>query len=94
MRTEPDHTGTQSRTAHYLPREVAEMLRISIDKVLLLIHSGELVAADLSSPGSSRPRYKIDPLELAIFLKQRSTRSQPKASRKRKKLDREIIKYF
>ena len=80
---------------HFLtPPEIARRLRVSVSKILAHIRSGELVAVDMANAECERPRFKVDPIELAIFLNRRSTRPAPKASRRRKKQNEEIIEYF
>jgi excisionase family DNA binding protein len=64
------------------PPEVAEQLGVDPSRVISWIRSGKLDAVNLSD--GLRPRYKIDPDELARFLAARSTAPAPKPTRKRR----------
>ena len=75
------------------PPEVGRRLRIKAARVIAFIRSGELRASDLSSAGSRRPRFRVDPADLAIFLNRRATGPQPKTPRKRRKTEG-ITQYF
>ena len=80
-------------TEWYTPPQVAKMLHISREKVLTVIRSGELVAADLASTGSSRPRYRVDQRDLDAFLMRRQVNVTPKVKRRRKR-DPQVREYF
>ena len=75
------------------PPEVGRRLRIKAARVISLIRSGELRASDLSSAGSRRPRFRISPVDLQIFLDRRSATPVAKAPRRRLKNDG-ITQYF
>lgn len=62
------------------PPEVAKELRISVDRVLHWIKSGKLRAVNLSE-GIERPRWKVDPDDLAAFLAGRSNHTTAKPVR-------------
>ena len=64
---------TATLSAFFSPRELAELLSVSKDKVLGWIHAGELQAIDVRSPQSSRPRYRITGDAVQAFSKARST---------------------
>lgn len=66
------------------PPMIAKLCRVGRDKVHGWIRSGDLVAMDLSSPGSTRPRYRIDPADLRAFLLRRQVNAAPKVRRRRK----------
>ena len=76
-------------------RQVAERLAVNVDKVLGLIHAGELVAIDVSQRAGGRPRYRIDPADLAAFEQRRRVRppnSQPRRRRRNSQTD--VIEFF
>jgi len=76
------------------PPEVARRLRVNRDKVLGWIRDGELVASDVSSrPGSGRPRWRIDPRNLELFLQRRQCGGAPKSPRRRKR-DPNVKEFF
>lgn len=62
--------------AHALWPTVSEVaadprLRMHRKVVLRCIAAGELVALDVSSPGSLRPNYRVDPASVEAFVKRR-----------------------
>ena len=63
------------------PPQVAKRLAVKPDKILSWIRSGRLRAVDVGN-GRRRPRFRIDPSDLADFLEAR--RVQPPARRGRK----------
>jgi excisionase family DNA binding protein len=68
------------------PQGVADYLRVSRDKVLAWIRSGELAALNLASTRLGRPRYRILPEHLAAFGEAHRVRSaKPAASRRRRR---------
>jgi excisionase family DNA binding protein len=76
-------------------RQVAERLAVNVDKVLGLIHAGELVAIDVSQRAGGRPRYRIDPADLAAFEQRRRVRSpSPQPRRRRRTQHAGIIQFF
>jgi len=75
------------------PPAIAKQLRVSRDTVLGWIRSGELTAVDLASPGSTRPRYRIDQADLRAFLLRRQVQTTPKQKRRRRK-NPAIREYF
>lgn len=58
------------------PPQVGRLLSTGNDQVLGWIRSGELKAVNLSR--SRRPRWKINPADLARFLEARSNQTVPK----------------
>lgn len=66
------------------PPQVAEQLGIDPEKVIAWIRRGELNAVNVAENIGGRPRYRIDPQELAAFLQRRSTSPAPKPVRRRK----------
>ena len=76
------------------PKQVAERYGCKSDTVLTWIHSGELRAIDVSSRKSTRPRFRIDPDDLAAFENRRSVQARPKIQRRRRRKDPRIIEYF
>jgi len=70
------------------PPQVAKQLQVGRDKVLNWIRSGELKAANVSD--SFRPRYRIAPASLDLFLAGRTNpqprRKQPAAKPVRDRL--------
>ena len=57
------------------PPAVADQLGVKPSKVIGWIERGELRAANLADRLGKRPRYRIDPADLADFLRVRSAAS-------------------
>jgi excisionase family DNA binding protein len=74
------------------PRELAAVLRVSPDKVLGWIHSGELRALNTSSAHCRRPRYVILPHHLDEFERRRITGPPPARPRRQKRA--QLIDYY
>lgn len=68
-------------------RQVAERLGLGgdTDKVLSWIRSGELPAINVARKATGRPRYRVDPGDLALFVSRRRVRPQPDVTRRRRK---------
>lgn len=77
--------------------EIADRLRVKVDKVLSWIHSGELRAINVSQKSGCKPRWRISEDDLAAFLEARTSRgikaSQP-ACRRRRKKSAETVRHF
>ena len=56
----------------FTPPEIARAWGIDPEKVLNWIRSGHLRAIDGATPGSQRPRYLIDRVDLAAFEESRT----------------------
>lgn len=67
------------------PRELATVLRVSPDKILHWIKTGELRALNTSSAQCRKPRFVILPCHVADFEQRRLATPSPKKSRQRKK---------
>lgn len=85
---------TKADSARYLsPPVVAKRLGVTPESVLAWIRRGELRAFNLGSRTARRPRYKIDPADLEIFLSGRQVMAPVKATRGRRR-DPEVYQYF
>ena len=76
------------------PPEVAERLRLSPDKVLAWIKSGELVAVNTATKLGGRPRYRISPNSLAEFEKRRITPAKPTPVKQRRRMPGGVVEFF
>ena len=76
------------------PPEVAKRLRVKPSKVIAWIYSGELRAVNVATLGCQRPRWRIDPIDLENFLRQRSAGSTPTVTRRRRKKDDGVIQFY
>ena len=76
---------TATAPARFLtPPTIARQLGVKPERVVNWIKTGRLRAVDLSEPGSLRPRYKVDPVDLTAFLNSRAVAAPPKPSRRRR----------
>ena len=75
------------------PPTIARRLGVKSATVSGWIVSGQLRGVNLAAAGCSRPRFKVDPADLAIFLNRRAAGTQPKVTRRRRK-DEGVIQYF
>jgi excisionase family DNA binding protein len=66
-------------------RQVAERYSVDPDKVLAWIRAGELAAINVAEKAGGRPRYRIDPADLAAFEARRQVRPQERATRCRRR---------
>lgn len=73
------------------PREVARLLRVSPDKVLAWIRKGELVAVNVATNRSARPRFVVLPGAVEAFAASRQACAPP--PRKLKKRTAQVDYY-
>ena len=72
----------------FSPKEIAEMLGVSVDKVVgHWIASGELSAINVATEAGMRPRFRVPAAALDEFVASRTTvqTPQPTPQRRRKK---------
>jgi hypothetical protein len=74
------------------PPEVARLLRVSPDKVLLWIRQGLLGAVNTSSRACGRPRYVVLPRHLDEFVNAKAA-STDKRTQRRKKRSKQVDYY-
>lgn len=67
-----------------LPREVAKRYGVSVNKILLWIHTGELGAINVAGDRSVRPRFMV-PVEAIDRFEQSRATIPPAPARKRRK---------
>lgn len=73
--------------------QVADSLGIRRHGVLALIHSGELLAVDVSLTPGGRPRWRVLSEELERFVLRRTFRKTP-PRRRRSRTPQMIKQYF
>ncbi|MFZ1933477.1 MAG: helix-turn-helix domain-containing protein [Thermoguttaceae bacterium] len=79
-------------TRYLTPPQVAERFGVDPAKVVGWIRKGELGAVNVGN-GSSRPRYRISPADLALFEAARAV--QPPSPRmRRRRADPNVIEFF
>jgi hypothetical protein len=67
------------------PPQLAARWGVSPDKVLALIHSGQLMAINLATNPRGRPRYRLRLSEIERFEEARSTKPPPPKRRRRRR---------
>jgi hypothetical protein len=73
--------------------QVAERLVVDIHAILGWISRGELRAVNVASdPNGRRPRWRIDPADLAVFEARRA--AVPPVTVRRRRQQEGIIKFF
>jgi hypothetical protein len=79
--------GETMDTEKYLtPPELGKLWEVGGDKVLALIHSGQLRAVNLAVKDSGRPRFRIAESEIRRFENARSSKPPvPKVRRRRRR---------
>lgn len=84
-----------SASTSLTPPEVARRYRISAEKVLAWIRSGELRAINVATRTSGRPRYRITAEGLADFEERRAAQATPQrqATRRCRAAD-DVIEFF
>jgi len=73
--------------------EVAKYLRISPEKCIGFIRSGELKAFNVGK-GKTKPRYRISQQAIDDFEASRLVITQPKTTRRKRRRDPSIIEFF
>jgi len=68
----------------FLPRELADRWRCSLDAIYGLIHAGQLRAFQISPPGAKRPSYRIPADAVIEHESRQSQQPPPKPTRRRK----------
>ena len=66
------------------PPTIARQLGVKAERVVGWIKAGQLRGFNLAEPGSRRPRYKVDPIDLQAFLNKKAVTAMPKAARRRR----------
>ena len=81
---------------HYSPQEAAEILGLSDDGIVAMIHSGEIVASNIArSKDAKRPRWRIAEGDLGRFLlSRRHPASQAERPAKRTRAASKAEKHF
>ena len=68
-------------------RQVADELGTSIDRIVDLIHAGQLIAIDISTRTGGKPRWRISRQTLDQFIARRSSKPLPKLMRRKRQLE-------
>jgi hypothetical protein len=84
-------TATPSR--YFSPADVADRYGCDIHKILAWLRSGELRGIDVSARRGTKPRWRIDPADLAAFEASRACAKAPEPTKRRRKLEN-VTEYF
>ena len=76
------------------PPQVAQRFGVAPEKILAWIHSGELRAIDVATRRGGRPRYRVDPADLALFVRKRTVGTPTPATRRIRKPPTNVIEFF
>ncbi len=69
---------------HYFTvADVSAYVGLTGPAVLALIHNGDLIASNVSS-GTQRPRWRVAPDDLSLWLTSRQARPTPRITRRRR----------
>jgi len=87
---------TASIIASLTPPELARRWRVAPEKIVVMIRKGVLHGFDVSTPGSRRPRYRVNISEVISYEERRSAAAPVKAVRRKRKKQTEnsFVKYF
>jgi excisionase family DNA binding protein len=86
---------SNARREWMTPREVANVLRCSPEKIIRLVQSGDLSGVDLKENRCGRKsRYLISEGSLADFLDRRVVMAAPKTARRKRRKPAAIIEFF
>jgi hypothetical protein len=76
------------------PPELARRYKVDPSKIIGWIKSGELPAVNLATRSTGRPRYAIDERDIELFELRRSATPPPKATRRQRRKDTQVIEFF
>ena len=76
------------------PPQLARRWGVAADKVLALIHTGQLQAVNLAVDPKGRPRYRVYLSEVERFESARATRAPASKPRRRRKTVAAGREYF
>ena len=74
------------------PPEAGARLRVKPARIISWIRSGRLRGINLAEPGSQRPRFRVDPIDLQVFLNSRAVTPPAKPGRRRR--NPHVTSYF
>lgn len=77
----------------YTPAEVAALLRMSVEKVIGLIHSRRLAAVNVSL-GRKQPRWRVSPEAVKAFLRGREPVAPDHPPPARRKRAAKVVEYW
>jgi excisionase family DNA binding protein len=75
------------------PMELARAYRVDVHTVLDWIRNGQLRAVNVGS-GRKRPRWRIDPADVAVFEAARTAQPQVPTHRRKKSASGWVFQYF
>lgn len=76
------------------PPQLARRLGVSPDKVVGWIRRGELRAVNVADRPTGRPRWRINPADVATFEARRTAQVAPKVQRGRRQQDTTVVEFF
>lgn len=80
---------------HYTPQQAAEIIGITDDGIVSLIHSGEIIATNVArSKDSKRPRWRIAESDLGRFLLSRRHPATQQAVKPKRQRQQATTQFF
>jgi hypothetical protein len=77
------------------PPAIAKQLGVHAEKVIGWIRAQELRASNVAQKATGRPRWRINPADLELFLAARSEPAVPAQSmRRRRRRQPDVIEFF
>ncbi len=78
---------------YHTPPELARFYRVDVHTVHDWIKTGQLRAVNVGTPGK-RPRWRIDPADVAAFEATRTAQPQTRTPRRKKSASGWTFQYF
>lgn len=76
------------------PPAVARRYGVKPERVIAWIRSGELRAINVANRSATRPRFRIDPADLALFEESRRVECHKSVPRRRQPQQSQVIQFF
>lgn len=74
--------------------QIAERFGVKPEKIVAWIRTGELRAMNVAQRAGGRPRYRINPADLADFENRRAIISTTKPAPRKRRHDGDVIQFF
>ncbi|HUE74867.1 MAG TPA: helix-turn-helix domain-containing protein [Pirellulaceae bacterium] len=79
---------------HMTPKEVAELCRVTPDKVLDWIHDGALLAVNLARHAGGKARWRVSHDDLRDFLRRRRSQPPAPAPKRKRRQPENVTQYY
>ena len=92
--TEQLASSIQSQPTVWSPPQLAARWKISPEKVIGWIRTGQLKAINLATDTNGRPRYRITAESVEAFENARCVQASPKPIRRKRRTTSDVIEFF